>query len=234
MIRFAFESASRIAASRSITLRATDAVSVVAAVGRAFRAPNLIERFFDGSATGGYQVANPDLTPETSTNVDLGLRYRTERVGIEVFGFRNQIRDGIRIAALDDQVDGQDAFQNVNVERLRYQGIEVSGDVRFGGGIMVLGSYSTLDSEDVDDPENPVGDSFSSKTTAALRYDAPSRRFWAQIDGRWQGEQREVDLGDNPLIDIYQLRFLQALEQLNLSGNGQLAALRIQRRAARS
>ncbi|MBT8337322.1 MAG: TonB-dependent receptor [Gemmatimonadetes bacterium] len=193
--------------------RASDEISVVAAVGRAFRAPNLIERFFDGSATGGYQVANPELEPETSTNVDLGLRFRTDRVGLEIFGFRNQIRDGIRIAALDDQVDGQDAFQNVNVERLRYQGVEVSGDVRFGNGLMVLGSFSTLDSEDVDDPENPVGDSFSSKTTAALRYDSPSRRFWAQIDGRWQGEQREVDLGDNPLGDI-----LPAFDVYNLRG----------------
>jgi hemoglobin/transferrin/lactoferrin receptor protein len=193
--------------------RASDRVSVIAAVGRAFRAPNLIERFFDGSATGGYQVANPDLAPETSTNVDLGLRYRSDRIGIEVFGFRNQIRDGIRIAALESQVDGQDAFQNVNVERLRYQGVEVSGDVRFGNGFMALGSFSTLDSEDVDDPENPVGDSFSSKTTAALRYDAPSRRFWAQIDGRWQGEQREVDLGDNPLGDV-----LPAFDVYNLRG----------------
>ena len=197
--------------------KASETVSIVTAVGRAFRAPNLIERFFDGSATGGYQVANPDLSPETSTNVDLGLRYRTDRVGFEIFGFRNQIRDGIRIAALGTQVDGQDAFQNVNVERLRYQGIELSGDVRLGGGLMALASFSTLDSEDVDDPENPVGDSYSSKTTAALRYDAPSGRFWAQVDGRWQGEQRDVDLADNPLGDI-----LPAFDVYNLRGGVRL------------
>lgn len=192
--------------------RATDEVSFVAAIGRAFRAPNLIERFFEGSATVGYQVANPDLEPETSTNVDLGVRFRNDRVGIEVFGFRNEIRDGVRIAALDTQVNGQDAFQNVNVDRLRYEGVEVAADVRLGGGVMVLGSFTQLDSKDVDDPENPVGDSFSTKTTAALRYDHPGGRFWTQVDGRWQGEQRDVELGDNPLgdvlpaFDVYNLR----------------------------
>lgn len=179
--------------------RASDDISVVAAVGRAFRAANLIERFFEGSATTGFQVANPELDPETSTNFDLGIRYRTDRIGLELFGFRNNIRDGVRIAALDREVQGQPAFQNVNVERLRFQGVEVSGDARLGAGFLVLASFTKLDSEDVDDPENPVGDTFSSKTTAALRYDHPSGRFWTQLDGRWQGEQRDVDLVDNPL-----------------------------------
>lgn len=35
---------------------------------------------------------------------------------------------------------------------------------------------------------------------------------------------QELDLSDNALIDIYQLRFLQALTQLNLSGNSRLDA----------
>jgi hemoglobin/transferrin/lactoferrin receptor protein len=182
--------------------RATDDIGVVLAVGRAFRAANLIERFFEGSATTGYQVANPDLKPETSTNVDLGLRYRTDRLGLEIFGFRNDIQDGVRISALNREINGQDAYQNVNIDRLRYQGVEISGDARLGHGLLVLASFTKLDSEDVDDPENPVGDSFSSKTTAALRYDHPGGRFWAQLDGRWQGEQRDVELADNPLGDI--------------------------------
>ncbi len=198
-------------------VRATDQISVVAAVGTAFRSPNLIERFFEGTATTGYQVASPDLEAETSTNVDLGVRYRTSRVGLEVFAFRNDIRDGVRIAALGTQVNGQDAFQNVNVDRLRYQGLEVSGDVRFGGGLMMLGSFTKLDAQDVDDPENPVGDAFSSKTTAALRYDHPSGRFWAELDSRWQGRQKDADLGDNPVGSV-----LPSFDVQNLRGGVRL------------
>lgn len=197
--------------------QATDHIGLVVAIGRAFRAANLTERFFEGSVTLGYFVANPELAPETSSNVDLGLRYRTDRLGLEIFGFRNNIRDGIRTRALGEQINGQDAFQDVNVARLRYQGIEVSGDARFGSGFVVLASFTKLESEDVDDPDNPVGDSFSSKTTAALRYDRPSGRFWAQLDGRWQGEQRDIDLVDNPLGDV-----LPAFQVYNLRAGVQL------------
>lgn len=181
--------------------RATDGLSFIASVGQAFRAPNLVERFFDGQATtGGFQVANPDLAAETSTNVDVGVRWRTPRFGFELFAFRNNIHDGIRIASLGQEINGQPAFQNVNVDRLRYEGFEVSADARLGNGFTVLGSYTDLQSEDVDDPENPVGDTFSTKTTASLRWDDPNGRLWLQWNSRFQGDQREIDLpADNPL-----------------------------------
>lgn len=184
--------------------QATPALSFVGSVGQAFRAPNLVERFFEGGATGGaFQVANPELAPERSLNVDLGLRFRQPRFGLELFAFRNNIDDGIRIAALPDPVNGQPAFQNVNVDELRFQGVEIGGDVRVGGGVTLLASYTWLDTEDVNDPENPVGDAFSSKTTATVRYDHPGNRFWVQWDSRFQGEQREVDLVDNPVGDVF-------------------------------
>ena len=58
------------------------AVQLVAGLGRAFRAPNLVERFFEGPTPegSGYQVASPDLEPETSLNLDLGVKVRTGRV----------------------------------------------------------------------------------------------------------------------------------------------------------
>ncbi len=102
-------------------------VSLVASAGRAFRSPNLIERFFDGPTPegSGYQVANPDLKAETSFNVDLGVRYRNGPVSLDAFGFRNKIYDGIRIQPLDYEVGGQAAYQNTNVEQLLFRGFEV-------------------------------------------------------------------------------------------------------------
>jgi len=95
----------------------TNNLSLVATVGRAFRAPNLIEWFFDGPTPegSGYQVANPDLEAEKSFNTDLGVRYRGGRLSAEAFVFRNDITDGVRIAPLGTDIQGLPAFTNVNV-----------------------------------------------------------------------------------------------------------------------
>ncbi len=179
----------------------TDGVGLVGSVGRAFRSPNLIERFFEGPTPegSGYQVRNPDLKPETSLNVDLGVRMRRGPVGLEVFAFRNKINDGIRVAPTGEEIDGTPAYTNVNVEELIYRGVEVSSDVRLGAGFTAAGSYTKLDSKNALDPDNPVGETFSSKVTGTLRWDSPSNRLWAQWDIRHNGERKDVALVENPI-----------------------------------
>lgn len=182
--------------------RITDGLSLIAAVGRAFRSPNLVERFFNGPTPegSGFQARNPDLEPETSFNVDVGARYRNLYVDLEAFVFRNEIRDGIRIAPTGNMVAGLPEFQNVNVEKLRYTGVEVAGEGRLPAvGLTVGGTYTHLSSKDALDPSNPVGDSFSSRVTGRARYQHPSDRFWIQYDVRHNGERRDIDLGTNPL-----------------------------------
>jgi outer membrane receptor protein involved in Fe transport len=179
-------------------------VSLVASVGRAFRSPNLIERFFDGPTPegSGYQVANPDLKAETSLNVDVGARYGNGRVSLEAFGFRNEISDGIRIAPLGTEVDGQAAYQNTNVEKLVFRGAELNGRVAVAGGLAVSGNYTWLDAKDALDEENPVGESFSTKVTGTLRYEDPAERFWATWEVRHNGDRKDVALVDNPIGDV--------------------------------
>ena len=85
----------------NLLVEVVPALNVIATVGRAFRAPNLVELFFGGTTPegSGYQIRNPDLVAEKSLNVDLGLKLRLGRVGAEAYVFRNKITDGITIAA---------------------------------------------------------------------------------------------------------------------------------------
>lgn len=185
--------------------RATDEITFVGSVGRGFRSPNLIERFFDGPTPegSGYQVRSPDLEAEKSLNVDLGIRYRKGRIGLEAFGFHNRIFDGIRIQQLDYDVDGLTAHQNTNVDELVFRGIELAGDVDLGSGLTVVGNYTWMESEDALDENNPVGETFSSKVTGKLRYQTAGDRFWAAWEVRHNGERKDVDLGgSNPLGDV--------------------------------
>lgn len=190
-------------------------VSVVGTVGRAFRSPNLIERFFDGSTPegSGYQVRNPDLKPETSVNMDLGLRYVTSRASLEAFTFRNTIHDGIRIEPLGTKVNNVAAYQNINVDELLFRGVELSGEVLLGSGFSTGASYTWQDAANTNDQEVPVGETFSSKVTGTLRYTHPSDRFWTGFEVRHNGRQKEVMLEDNPLGDI-----IPAFTVMNLRG----------------
>lgn len=173
---------------------------LVATVGRAFRAPNLIERYFDGATAegNGYQVGSPDLVPETSTNVDLGFKFRSDRVHAELTYFTNTIHNGIRIVPLDSMVGTFPAFQNRNIERLRDRGVEALAEVGLGRGFSVLGHVTTLDSKNVD-RSNPVGDSYGTKLGGEVGWrDAPGR-VAVSYQIRHQGERKDIELGTSPV-----------------------------------
>ena len=182
----------------------TDNLNVIGTVGRGFRSPNIIERFFNGPTPegGAFQVPNTALKPESSVNVDLGLRFATRTLDLEAFIFRNQINDGIRIAPTGDSISGLPVFHNVNVDQLRFAGFEFNGSLLLPAGFSVGANYTHFDTKDVNDPENPVGDSFSNKIAASVRYTYPGNRFWVEYDVRHNGDRKDIDLGTSPVGPI--------------------------------
>ena len=185
----------------SAVVRATDAVSLVGTVGRAFRSPNLVERFFNGPTPEGfgYQSPNPNLKPETSLNVDLGVRVRTARAYAEAFVFQNNIRDGIAIAPTGDTVQGLPEYHDVNVDKLRYRGVELSGQLRLNAGFSLGAGASWLNSKNVLDPQIPVGNSYSSSYRGTIRYDHPRDRLFAEYELRGNGSRKDVLPVSNPV-----------------------------------
>ncbi len=96
---------------------------LLAAAGTAYRAPDSTDRFGFGG--------NPDLAPESSRNIEVGLQYR--RMANERFtlsAFRNEIDNLIAFVVTDPLTfDGI----NKNVERARIDGIEASYGVNAAG-----------------------------------------------------------------------------------------------------
>ena len=176
-------------------------LNVIGNVGRAFRAPNLVERYFEGSAEGsGFQLANPDLAPETSLNVDLGLKFRTGRVYAEAIWFQNRISDGIRAVEVDTTVNNLPGFQNQNIETLTDNGLELLAEVYAGAGFSVLGHFTTISSKADDDA--PVGDGYSSKVGGELQWREQRGRFFAGYEIRHQGERDDVEFTGNPVGEV--------------------------------
>jgi iron complex outermembrane receptor protein len=72
-------------------------------VGQGYRAPVPFELFVHGEheGTGRFEIGDPNLKPEKSTNVDLATRVSTKRIKGEVAVFRNKITDYIFAQPLD-------------------------------------------------------------------------------------------------------------------------------------
>jgi outer membrane receptor protein involved in Fe transport len=184
----------------------TDDLRLVLSVGRGFRSPNLIERFFDGVTPegSGYQARNTALQAETSLNVDVGFKFRRKNVHLEATYFNNVVRDGIRLTdtGLVDEETELPIFQNVNVDKLRMQGIEALGRLFFNFGISAQANVTYIKSKDLGRPETPYVDTYSSKFNLNVRYDHPKRLFWIGYDLRINGDQKDVLLVENPIGDI--------------------------------
>ncbi len=179
----------------------TDNLKLVVSIGRGFRSPNLIERFYNGATPEGsaFQSRSTDLKAETSLNFDLGLKFRSRIHFLEFTYFNNRIYDGIRISPTGETIFGLPEYHNVNVDKLKMEGYEIAAGVYLDFGLSLTFNYTNLNSDNLGDPETPYVDTYSSKFNFSLRYDNPGGLFWASYDLRMNGEQKEVQLGDNPI-----------------------------------
>ena len=196
------------------TYQIGEAINLLGSFGRGFRAPNIIERLFNGPTPegAGYQLLNARLQSETSNNWDLGMKYRRRNAFMEVVGFRNDIHDGIiqafltpaEIAALPAETQAaikasgaQFVVQQRNEDRLRYQGVELALGWRSPRGLVLGGNYTYINGERVGASTILApGDNYSSKTFAYARYE-PASRYWLEYHVRHNGGQDvQVDPGE--------------------------------------
>ena len=198
----------------NVLYRVSEHVHLVGSLGSAFRAPNIIERLFNGPTPegSGFQILNRDLTSERSVDVDLGLKYRRADAYFEAIYFHNKIDDGIvqhfltadEIAALPPDVRQEIAasgfdvvVQQRNVDQLRYEGVEVTIGYRSPRGFAVGGNYTHLSGERVGQSPVPVEDLLADKVNLYARYQPPAGRFWVEYRLRHNGDQpTRVQPGD--------------------------------------
>ncbi len=121
----------------------SNATRLTAGAGTAFRAPTAAERFgFDG---------NPDLKPETSRNLEVGLRQTfSPTQSLSVSLFQNTLDD---LIVFQPQPTATDPFagENENVDRARVQGLEL-------GYRYASGAWSWQNDAILQNPEDRVTD----------------------------------------------------------------------------
>lgn len=203
-----------VSASVGVLFHATPRIRPVVSVGRAFRTPNIIERFFFGPGSqGGLTVPSPDLENETSLNVDAGIRLAFPRVRAMATYFHNRIDDFITFVPGtfegDSTFAGQPISQVANVGEVRLQGVEASLEylIPVGGTeLFASAAFSYTDGEDLETDQPlfvpPV------KGVFGLRWRGAADALTAGIGVRTVGDRDEVPAGFEAtrgftVVDLY-------------------------------
>jgi hemoglobin/transferrin/lactoferrin receptor protein len=176
----------------------TPATSAWAQVARGFRAPNYEE--VNGSFRNSIQsygiVPNPDLEPETSTGVELGVKHDSGSVQSQVAVFDNRYKDFIESKRLVCPGDPgclaglATTFQSVNVDKVRIYGAEARAAWAFAPGWKTTGAiaYARGHNETDNQPLNSIE---PMRATLALAYDAGG--FGAEARVNAAAKVRRVD-----------------------------------------
>jgi outer membrane receptor protein involved in Fe transport len=201
----AFESKDQTAVgAANLLLRAASGLNLIVSVGRGFRSPYLVVRFVEGPTPegSGYQARNLELDPETSVNVDVGARWRRGVFFAEAFVFQNNVHDGIAIAATGDTISRLPVYQNVNVDKLRFRGAEITAGARAVRSVDLAANFSRIQSKNVTDPNSPVGDTYSRKLVFDAAWHPLVNRLSFGYTLRHNGEQKDVIAGTSPVGDV--------------------------------
>jgi iron complex outermembrane receptor protein len=158
--------------------------------GTGLRFPSLSERFFTGVTGRGFVTGEPNLDPERSLNLDLGLRWYGERLYLAGYLFRNEIDDYIeRIETAPDEL----TFRNLVAGTI--QGVEAQGVLEIDRRTALSFGGHLLDGED--DAGGTLADIPADQVYLTARH----RRDRWSWEGRWEerAAKRDPGSGEKPI-----------------------------------
>ena len=124
--------------------KASEATTLKAMVGKAFRAPNAYELYYQLLSTGG-QKSNPNLKSERIRTQELNAEhYFSPDTRLTASVFRNTVSD--LITQTMDPADGLLVFRNL--DRARARGMELELERAWAGGARLRTSYSWQQTKD--------------------------------------------------------------------------------------
>ena len=142
----------------------TERLKWITSWGTAFKAPTFNDLYYQSSWGSN---GNPNLMPETSENIDLGVKYNADNLTAEIVAFRNKVSDLIEWAPISP---GSWIWQPRNISEADIKGIETSLATKLLSWDLV-GNYTWLNPED-------------NQSGKDLRY-RPNNSAYISADNRW-------------------------------------------------
>lgn len=171
---------------------------VSGAVGTAFRVPTLYQRFSE--------YGQPQLTPEKSRNMELGLHWAQAGSHASLSVYRNRVRDLISFGAAGACASTFGCYENTG--RARYQGVTLSGGTQLGG-VNLSGSLDWQDPQNLD-----TGKRLARRAQRTLKLAADTRVHtgslawtlgaeWQASSHRWDNAANTRRLGGYGVVNLH-------------------------------
>ena len=162
----------------SATFGSFGGVSITAQIARGFRDPVLSDRYYRGPTGRGFITGNPELNPETSVQLDFGVRYVAPAFRFAAFYYHYEIHDLIERFSTET-----DFFFFRNRGTARVRGFEVEAQASFPAAITLDIATQVSEGRALDD--NAYLDDISPiNLTAVLRKQFGNRAF-GQLRGSY-------------------------------------------------
>jgi hemoglobin/transferrin/lactoferrin receptor protein len=181
---------------------------VTANVANGYRQPNAQDLFFNGPASVGTVLGNPDLNPEKSVSYDLGLRWGPGTLGFAgniFYSTYNDLIDAIDVTPSGTPLGAPRTYQYVNITKARIWGGDVEAEYRFlrwfQARVSMAGAIGDITNADailrlykVVQDQAPLPSIPPFKGSAALRWRDASGRFWVEPSARWSWRTNRLPL----------------------------------------
>jgi outer membrane receptor protein involved in Fe transport len=149
-------------------------VSLTAQIARGFRDPVLSDRYYRGPTGRGFITGNPDLDPETSIQLDFGVRYVSQRFRLATFYYQYRIND-----LIERYETTTDFFLFRNRGAARVRGFEVEAQATLPGAFTLDLATQVAEGRALDD-DAYLDDISPVNLTAVVRKQFGTRAF-AQV-----------------------------------------------------
>ncbi len=197
-------SAGAVSSRLGAAFRVSDALTVHAQYAGGFRAPpySAVNSGFTNLQGGYTSVPNTDLDPETSDNLEAGVRSAVGRVSFGATVFSNHYDDFIVQASRGvNPATGLQEFQYQNLAQVEIRGLELQGDARIGRALRLRAAYAFIRGHDVSaGGDVPLDTIAPDQGVVGLEYTATSGRWGGEVSARASRGQRQAAAGDGRFV----------------------------------
>jgi len=186
--------------------------SLRSSIGRAFRAPSLIELYGTWYYYGSTWASNPELGPEDVLSLEVGMDKVFERGNIRFTFYYNKIYDCIQSVLVPEKSDPANwiyYYEYRNIAEASTKGVELSGELKLTEYLSIFSNYTYNLSKIDKYPTNPeyVGNKLARTPNHQVSWGftfSHPKLFTAKVIGHYRGRSYDyITNTPETVLDAY-------------------------------